>query len=276
MKELFVNPDLSFISFIKAKFFAHLPDIVSALIILALFYVIYFVISFILKQVLQKWSIDKSLIHIFDTILRVVIFIIALLLAAWQLGINVSAALAGIGVVGIAIGFASQDALSNIIAGFFIFFDKPFRLGDYITYQNHYGVIKQITIRSTRIKTQDNTYVVIPNNKIINDVVVDHSTNGKTRIVVKVSIGYKESIEKARAVILSKLVLIEHVLDNPMPDVVVDELGDSGVKLLVRVWIMNASSERPIYHQAVEAVKAALDEAQIEIPYPQIQVHAAK
>ncbi len=273
IKELFFNPDLSFVTILKAKFFYHLPDILTAAIILAVCYLSYFVISFILKHILQNWNIDKSLIHISNSVLRVCVILIAVLLVAWQFGINISAALAGIGVVGIAIGFASQDALSNIIAGLFIFFDKPFKLGDYITYQSHYGIIKQITLRSTRIRTQDNTYVVIPNNKIVNDVVVDHSTNGKTRIVVSASIAYKESIDKAREAILQKVATVDGVITNPAPDVVVSELLDSGVKLLVRVWINDATHETRVRFDTTETVKKALDEAHIEIPFPQLQLH---
>jgi small-conductance mechanosensitive channel len=180
--------------------------------------------------------------------------------------------LQGIGVAGIAIGFASQDALSNIIAGFLISLDKPFRVGDYITHEGRYGCIEEITMRSTRIRTQDNTYVVVPNQKIINDVVIDHSANGNTRVVVNVSIAYKESVVLARAAILKEISFMKHILNNPAPDVVVSELSDSGVKLQVRVWIDMASRESSTYFKTTEAVKKALDEAHVEIPFPHLQL----
>jgi small conductance mechanosensitive channel len=259
-------------SVIKTKFIELLPNIFGSISILISFVILYFILSFILKFILRKFNVQKALINIINTILKVLLLLIAIVVVAKQLGINVSSALAGIGVVGIAIGFASQDALSNIIAGFFIFIDKPFRVGDYLTYQNEYGRVEEITIRSTRIRTQDNTYVVIPNQKIINDILVDHSTNGDTRIVIPVGIAYKESIEKAREAILKKVAMIDGVVDRPAPDVVVDQLGDSSVKLLVRVWIRDASIERRVYFATTEMTKKALDEAGIEIAFPHLQL----
>ncbi len=257
---------------LKAKIIEMLPNIFGSFLVLISFTILYFIISIPFNFILRKFRVEKALINIIDVILRVILGVLAIVTIAKQLGFNVSSALAGVGVVGIAIGFASQDALSNVIAGFLIFIDKPFRVGDYLTYQNEYGRVEEITIRSTRIRTQDNTYVVIPNQKIINDILVDHTTNGDTRIVVSVGIAYKESIEKAREAILAKVSKIDGVLKNPAPDVVADELADSSVKLQVRVWIGDASIERRIHFAVTEEVKHALDEADIEIAFPHLQL----
>jgi small conductance mechanosensitive channel len=192
--------------------------------------------------------------------------------AAGQLGINVTAPLAGLGILGIAVGFAAQDSLSNIIAGFLIFFDKPFRVRDYVTIGDNYGRVELITMRSTRIRTQDNKYVVIPNQKIINEILIDHSTNGDTRLVIPVSITYEASIEAAREAVLSEFAHVEEVLKKPSADVVVDKLAESGVNLLVRFWIANAADERKFHFMATELVKKALDEKGIAIAYPHLQI----
>lgn len=269
MPNLFFNIEPSIL---KAKLISLLPDIFGSILILISFVVLYFIVSFLLKFILRKFRIEKALINIIDAILRVLFLVLAIVVIAKQFGINVYSALAGVGVVGIAIGFAAQDALSNVIAGFLIFIDKPFRVGDYLTYQNEYGRIEEITIRSTRIRTQDNTYVVIPNQKIINDVLIDHTANGDTRVVIPVGIAYRESIDKAREVILKKVSMIDGVIERPAPDVVVDKLGDSSVKLLVRVWIRDSSLERRVYFATTEMTKKALDEAGIEIAFPQLQL----
>jgi len=257
---------------VQTKILSYVPNLIGAFVVVVAAFVLFKIVSFSLSKILKKSKIEYALIKIILTIIKAIVWTIAALMIADQLGINVTAALAGIGVAGIAIGFASQDILSNILAGFIIFFDKPFKVGDYITYENKYGRIEEITIRSTRIRTQDNTYVVIPNQKIINEVVIDHSTNGKTRVVARVDIAYKESIDNARAVILKDVVLIDGVLDEPKADVVVDELGDSGTKLLVRVWIEDASIEKRVYFATVETVKKALDAASIQIPFPHLQL----
>lgn len=269
MSKLFFNIEPSVL---KAKFISLLPNILASLSILVSFVILYFITSFLLRFILRKAKVEKALINIISNIYMVLLGIIALVMIAKQLGINVSSTLAGVGVIGIAIGFASQDALSNIIAGFFIFIDKPFRVGDYITHQNEYGRIVEITIRSTRIRTQDNTYVVIPNQKIINDVVIDHTSNGDTRVVIPVGIAYRASIDKAREVILKKVAMIDGVIEKPAPDVVVDKLEESSVRLLVRVWIRDSSLERRVHFATTETVKKALDEAGIEIAFPHLQL----
>jgi small conductance mechanosensitive channel len=193
-------------------------------------------------------------------------------MAADQVGINVGAALAGLGVAGIAVGFAAQDTLANIIAGFLIFLDKPFAVGEWVNVAGQYGEVSSITMRTTRIRTNNNTYVVIPNKKIIDEVLVNHSKHGETRVDVPVGIAYKESVPKAREVILRALGEMDVVLKSPAADVVVTELGGSSVNLDVRVWISNASRERPTYFHVMEASKLALDAAGIEIPYPHLQL----
>ncbi|HEX3236020.1 MAG TPA: mechanosensitive ion channel family protein [Gemmatimonadales bacterium] len=162
--------------------------------------------------------------------------VLAGVMAASQLGINVGAALAGIGVVGIAMGFAAQETIANMIAGFLIFWDRPFKVGDFITTEEQYGEVREITMRTTRIRTMENTYVVIPNKQIIGDMLVNHSLYGEVRVNVPVGIAYREKIAEARRVLLPVARGVAGVLGSPGPTVVATELGDSSVRLEVRVW----------------------------------------
>lgn len=262
-----------YLSRIGSSILEHSPDIFVALCILLAFFVFYKATSGLFHRLLFRSHIEDAFARLLvDNVYKIAILIIALITAASQVGINIVAPLAGIGILGIAIGFAAQDSLSNIIAGFLIFFDKPFRVHDYVTIGDHYGRIELITMRSTRIRTQDNKYVVIPNQKIINDVLVDHTTNGDTRINIPVSITYESSIEEARDTILTAFREVEGILVTPEPDVVVDKLGDSGVHMLARFWIPNAASERKYHFRMTELVKKTLDERKIQIAYPHVQV----
>jgi small conductance mechanosensitive channel len=184
----------------------------------------------------------------------------------------VTAALAGISVAGIAVGLAAQDSLSNMIAGFQIFWDKPFVVGDHVTVMDKYGRVVDITMRTTRIRTQQNTYVVIPNKHIIDSVLVNHTKHGETRVEVEIGIAYKESIAEARRVLLEAVSKIDGVLADPAPDVVVTGTGSSSVDLRVRLWINDAHIERRTYFRAMEASKLALDAAGIQIPFPHLQL----
>ncbi len=159
-----------------------------------------------------------------------------------------------------------------MIAGFLVFWDRPFKIGDYITTQDRYGRVQEITMRTTRIRTMENTYVVIPNKQIIGDMMVNHSLYGEMRINVPIGIAYKEKIAETRRVLLPVINAIPGVLQKPPADVVAWSLGDSSVNLQARAWIADASMERPTQFAMLEACKVALDEAGIEIPFPHLQL----
>jgi len=114
--------------------------------------------------------------------------------------------------------------------------------------------------------------VIIPNKSVIDEVLVNHSKHGATRIEVPIGIAYKENISEARKVILKKMLEIESILKEPAPDVVVMQLGSSSVEMMIRVWIDDAKYEKPVFSGVMEASKIALDEAGIEIPYPHLQL----
>jgi small conductance mechanosensitive channel len=127
-------------------------------------------------------------------------------------------------------------------------------------------------MRSTRIRTQQNTYVVIPNKHIIDSVVVNHTKHGNIRVEVTIGIAYKESIPEARKVILAAIRKIDWLLEDPAPDVVASQCASSSVDLIVRAWIDGAELERKTYFRLTEDSKMALDAAGIQIPYPHLQV----
>jgi small conductance mechanosensitive channel len=258
---------------IKGHLIAHSSEIVLALVVLVSGYIFYRATAALFRKLLLRSRIQDAFARLLiDNVYKIFITVLTVITAAGQLGINVTAPLAGLGILGIAVGFAAQDSLSNIIAGFLIFFDKPFRVRDYVTIGDNYGRVELITMRSTRIRTQDNKYVVIPNQKIINEILIDHSTNGDTRLVIPVSITYEASIEAAREAVLNEFAHVEGVLKKPSADVVVDKLAESGVNLLVRFWIANAADERKFHFMATELVKKALDEKGIAIAYPHLQI----
>ncbi len=250
-----------------------IPEAIAALIIFAAFWVVYRLTRFPLTAILQRAGIHATLVSmVIDNVYRGIVLLFGLIMAADQIGINVRAALAGLGVVGIAVGFAAQDSLSNIIAGFLIFMDKPFTGGDWVKVAGQYGKVSEITMRTTRIRTNNNTYVVIPNKTIINEVLVNHSKHGETRVDVPVGIAYKERIPAARAVILEAVGHLDGLARFPPPDLVVTELGGSSVNLKIRVWIEDAAVEEGTFYRVMEASKIALDEAGIQIPYPHLQL----
>jgi small conductance mechanosensitive channel len=252
---------------------AILPKLAAAILVFLAFLVLLRVVQPALRAVLRRANFAPALIHLLvDGVVRGAVLVLGLVMAASQLGINIAAALAGLGVLGIAVGFAAQETIANMIAGFLIFWDRPFKVGDWVTTQDRYGEVRDITLRTTRIRTLDNTYVVIPNKQVIGELLVNHSMYGETRVNVPIGIAYKESIAEARGVMLEAVAGIEGVLREPAPSVVAAGLGDSSVDLMVRVWIAQAVDEVPVRFRVVEACKIALDKAGIEIPFPHLQL----
>lgn len=250
-----------------------LPRLGMALLVLAAFWLLYRLSRHPLRALLGRAGLHDKLVQLLiDAIYKYALLAVALVMAAAQVGIDVAAAVAGLGVVGIAVGLAAQDTLANVIAGILVFLDKPFIVGDWVTVDGNYGKVGDITLRSTRIRTPRNTWIVIPNKSIINAVLVNHSHHGELRLDVPVGIAYKEDVTAAREAILAAVRDLEDVIATPPPDVVVEALGSSSVDLLVRVWIAHADREQATHYATVEAAKRALDAAGIQIPFPHLQL----
>jgi small-conductance mechanosensitive channel len=265
--------DLLDLSAMLNSLVGYIPNVIAALAILAGGWLLVRLTRRPLRRVLKRADFSRGLRSLLvDSVYSVVVMAIAVVMAADQIGINVTAAIAGMGIAGVAAGFAAQDSLANSIAGFLIFWDKPFKVGDFVSVESEYGQVTEITLRTTRIRTRNNTFVVIPNKEIIDGVLVNHSMYGETRVDVPVGIAYKEDIDEARDALLAAVETIDGVLEDPAPRVVVKGLGASSIDLEVRVWICDAEVERPVYCRTVEACKKALDDAGIEIPFPHLQL----
>ncbi|MES2014246.1 MAG: mechanosensitive ion channel family protein [Patescibacteria group bacterium] len=254
-----------------------LPHLFSAFLVFLIFWGLYRLTKRPLMALLSWRGVQKSNAELLvNTIYRGVLFVIATVIAAGQIGINLTATVAGLGIVGIAIGFAAQDTLANIMSGVLIYVDKPFKIGQWITVGSMYGRVQKITMRTTRIRTLDNTFVVIPNQKIANEVLINHSAHGELRIVVPFGIAYRESIPHVREVLVAALAEIKGVRKDLPPTVVAAGFGDSSVNMLARVWVDNADKERATLFMVVEKIKEVLEAENIEIPFPQMEVALRK
>ncbi len=170
------------------------------------------------------------------------------------------------------VGIAAQDTLSNTIAGFTILWDKPFVVGDRVSVAGEYGMVQDITLRSTRIRTPRNSYVVIPSKRIIDEVLENDSKHGELRIDVPIGIAYKEDTVAAREALMAAVATVPDILVEPAPTVVVEACADSSVNLLVRVWIEQASARQRVNFDVMEACTRSLDAAGIQIPFPHLQL----
>ncbi len=186
--------------------------------------------------------------------------------------IDLTGILAAAGILGIVIGFAAQTSVSNIISGFFLIADKPFEIGEAIEIDGQAGYVLDISLLSTRIRTFDNRYLRFPNSTVANARIVNLSRYEIRRLDIPVGIAYKENIQKAVEKIDSVLKRNENILMEPEPMMIITKFGESSIDIEVRVWIQR-NKLFDIRSELIMGIKAAFDEAGIEIPFPHRTVY---
>ncbi len=249
------------------------PAVLRAALIFALLYVAYRMARRLLNHVLTRSRrVDAGLQNLLMRTFSVVVLAFIAIIVLGVLGLNVTALVAGLSIVGIAVGFAARDSLENFIAGITILVDRPFRIGDNIDLDGQFGTIEEITLRSTRLRTLNNQIMVMPNVQMINQKVVNHTMLGIIRIEVHFGIAYKEYPQEARAVVLGLTEGDPRLHPDYPPKVVVTGLNDSSVDLSLRLYLRNPKLEVPVRFEYIEKVREALREADIEIPFPHLQL----
>lgn len=248
------------------------PRLVIALVIFAFFYLCYRLLRFVLARVTRRAGVEPTAATFLLMALKYVVLITGLVMALEELGLDVTTILEGIGIVGIALGFAAKDTLSNIIAGFFLFWDKPFVIGDLIEVSDEYGEVREITLRSTRILTVDGKLISIPNSVIVNSKVRSYTMSPHLRLDIDVTIAVYEKIAAAREAILAIVRGDERLMTDPPPEVVVITLGDYYTKVELKVWLRDPRIHIPVREELREGIKNALDSAGITMPYETIEL----
>ena len=175
----------------------------------------------------------------------------------------------------LAIGFALQDVIKNFVAGVFIYTDRPFRIGDWIEWDGHTGVVEDISLRVSRVRTFDNELLTVPNSQLTDGVIKNPVDGDRLRRTFVFGIGYDDDIERATEIIIDEATAHDEIMADPGPSVRVTQLGDSSVGLQARIWIEQPSRADFVRVQSefVQSTKEALETAGIDIPYPQRVLH---
>ncbi len=175
--------------------------------------------------------------------------------------------LAGLGFFSLAVGFAFQDILENVLSGVLLLFRQPFRSGDQIEVQGQAGTVQAITIRETRIKTYDGQLILIPNRDVYKSVIRVQTHYDQRRIAFVAGIAYENDAREACEVVVAALSQLDGVSSEPAPEALVQSLGVSTVDIEARFWTAPRQHDaRLVQHAAISAVKSALDRAGIEMP----------
>ncbi len=226
----------------------------------------------VLKKLMEKKQIDDIIIGFTCSMAYVALLAVFIIAALGQLGIQTTSFIAILGAAGLAIGLALQGSLSNFAAGFLMLIFRPFNVGDFIEGAGSQGVVEEIQIFTTTLKTPDNKTVIIPNAKLTGDNIVNWTLKGTRRVDMVFGIGYDDDIDKARKIMADILGEDERILKEPPLKIAVVELADSSVNFVVRPWV-KSDDYWDVYMDAMENIKKAFDTAGISIPYPQSDVH---
>lgn len=249
-----------------------LPRILGALLILGIGWWLSNQAVRLMFRAMSRSKTDTGLVTFISSLARVLLKMIVCITAAAQLGMNVGSIIAAVGAAGLTIGLAVKDNMANIACGAQIIFTKPFRVGDYILFEETEGTVERIETMFTTLRTFDNKEVVIPNAKITSGVIVNYSAMATRRLDLKYTVGYDEDLGKVKSLLGDLAGRNSMVLDSPAPLVAVGEHGENGITVEVRAWC-ETDDYLTLYFDMQEKVKLAFDEAGIRIPHNQLDVH---
>jgi len=249
-----------------------IPSLILAVLVFAVFYLIYRVLSAAISHIASSVKLERTVTGFILIMVKYIVLIFGAITALQQIGINVTSIIAGLGIAGLSLGFAAKDVLANVIAGIFLFWDKPFVIGDLIEASDEYGEVSEITLRTTRIITVDGKMVSIPNSLMVNSKIISYTMHPHLRLDIDVTIDVNEQIGKARDVMLSIVQGDERFMQTPPPIVYVTTLGDYFVGLQLRVWLLNERSHIGVSAELREKIKQEMDRAGIVMPYETIEI----
>ena len=228
-----------------------------------------------IKRLLQKSLLDETLVSFITSLSYVAMMAFIIIAAIGQLGVQTASFVAVLGAAGLAVGLALQGSLANFAAGVLMIIFKPIKVGDFIEAGGAMGVVEEIGIFTTELKTPDNKKVILPNAKITGDNIVNYTANDQRRVDIVAGVSYSDDLDKVRKVLEEILSEDDRILQEPAPTIAVLELGDSSVNFAVRPWVRTADYWDVLF-ATQEKIKKRFDGEGITIPFPQQDVHVHK
>ncbi|WAC18311.1 mechanosensitive ion channel [Luteolibacter sp. SL250] len=225
-----------------------------------------------LQKLLENKRIDPSLRPFLGSLLDAAFKVALVITLINYLGIPTASFVAVIGAAGLAVGLALSGTLQNFAGGVVLLIIRPFRVGDMIKAQTFEGIVTEIQIFQTVLRTPDNLTVFIPNGKLVNESIMNFSIAGTRRVDLTFGIGYEDSIDHARDVVMRLVAEDTRIHESPAPVVIVQNLGDSTVDIQARFWVASGDHFR-VSCEMRERVKKTFDKEKISFPFPQVDYH---
>lgn len=248
----------------------------NLLLVIAVFIVASIVSNAVKKSIRNSGKrikrMDPTLIPLFAGIAGYAVYIVAVVIVLDIFGVNTNSIVALLGAAGLAIGLALKDTLSNIASGIMMLILRPFRVGDYITFNGTGGTVEEISLFTTILKTPDGQYISAPNSNVWNATIQNSTRNGTRRMDVVVGVAYDDDLDAGFRALQQLVDEESRFLQDPAPQVMVQSLGDSSVNLQIRAWA-TVDDYWTIWWEMQKKVKVAVEAAGLSIPFPQRDVH---
>ena len=264
--------DLSTINWSELITLSNISTFINVLLLIIIGIPLCFFISkWIRKYVSEKLSAQQGMI--FSKVVLYSGLIIIVISVLYNLDFELAPLLGAAGIIGIAIGFASQTSVSNIISGFFLMAEKPFEVNDIITINGTTGIILSIDLLSIKLRTFDNKFVRIPNETIIKTEVTNVTRFPIRRIDLDIGVAYKENVERVKKILLDIAAKYPLCLNEPKPLIFFKGFGNSSIDLTLLVWSTKADWLN-VKNGMYEEIKKRFDEEGIEIPFPHVSLYS--
>lgn len=248
------------------------PKLIGAILILWIGFKLIRVLKRSITKLLEKRGAEASLKGFLTSLVDVLMKVMLVIMAMDVIGIKATSFIAIIGAAGLAIGMALQGTLQNFASGVIILLLKPFRVGDYIESGQYKGYVKDIRIFNTIIRPFNGRIIIVPNSQLATSTIINHTDEPKIRLEVVASVAYGTDLTRAKEVLMNVIKNDELILQDPAPSVCVSNLGDSSVDFSMWMWVM-VEDYWTVWKRIRENIYNALYDAEIEIPFPQVQVH---
>ncbi|MFA7326175.1 MAG: mechanosensitive ion channel family protein [Candidatus Kapaibacterium sp.] len=250
-----------------------LPNFVVAMIILITFLIAAKYLKRFFKQFFQRFYGKTAIINLFSNAIFLTVLTTGLFVSLSILNLDkaVTSLLAGVGIVGLALGFAFQEIAANFISGVILSINKPFTIGDIIEVDNITGTVEVISLRTTNIRTFQGQKIFIPNKTLFQNAVINYTENGRRRIDLTVGVSYGDDLEKVQKVTLEAINSIDDKLEGSEVQFYFTKFDDSSINFVVMFWTEYAkdhSEYMEAQHRAIKAVSVAFKENDITIPFP--------
>lgn len=273
--ETIVKQTFSIVNWFKSLLtLENLFKLSGSLLIIFVFWLIYKIIIKITKKIPQE-KVKPQKIMILQRFIKYLFFIAVAMYVLSLFGVKLSAIWGAAGIAGVAIGFAAQTSVSNLISGLFVLTEGSIHVGDTIIVDGITGIVDEVNLLSVRIHTFDNQMVRIPNSTIINNNLINNSYHDKRRITVTLSVDYNSDLEKTLSVLIKAAELCPTVLKNPAPDSWVEKCTNSGIEITVAAWFKPIDYIQTKNDLHISVLKE-LKKSKITIPYPKLNVSLEK